>query len=474
MRKHNDGQEETTFGFRSNQEDQRTLSDGLTPGSTVGEYVIESKVTQGGFAIVYRARSTKTGRLAAVKVLRPELVVDMTLLTRFKSEAEMLGRLRHPAIVEVYEIGELAPWVPFLIMEWIDGSTLSELLRRRRMFSLHELMGVLEPLCGALSAAHGIGIIHRDIKPSNVMVVPEGEWFRLKLLDFGIAKIMEADGTARRELTATGAFVGTPTYMAPEQFLGRGMDVRTDVYSLGVLAYCLLTGKAPFKGGNPVEVAEMHLSQAAPRVSASVRVPAGVDDAIARCLEKEREDRYPSVRDFLEDMRRAAAAGSASQASERRSSPAPAVWQGIYVAASFSGVDEDITEEVLVQIDESLDRAHDMLTASGLTVTPGGGNAVLGVRADSAASVAALIKLALDLYAALKEVGGDFPDIFYSIAVHAAGARQELIEDTAWRTKNPWDMVIVTRSALTGLEHRFTQRAIMGTSDRVQVMGGLG
>src|SRR5688572_17887910 len=220
----------------------------LSPGITVAGYVVETMSARGGFATVYRARAAATGEIVALKLLHPELSTSSTLVRRFRQEAEALNLIAHRNIVKIFEVGEFTPGRPFLAMEWIHGHTLEAELRRRGTFSADEVLGIMEDLCAGLAAAHDAGVVHRDLKASNVMIVPRGHWFDLKIVDLGIAKLVDNEASgAKQGLTTTGTVIGTPHCMAPEQVLGQQVDQRTDIYALGVLTYFLLTGRYPFQ-----------------------------------------------------------------------------------------------------------------------------------------------------------------------------------------------------------------------------------
>jgi serine/threonine-protein kinase len=443
-------------------------------GDAVGQYVVEALVGKGGCAAVYRARSRMSGELVALKVLHPDLGASSEPVLRFRREAEALTRLDHPGIVKVFEIDEIAPGMPYLAMEWIEGHTLQQELRARGPFMVDEVLGVLEPLCGALAAIHAVGVIHRDLKLSNVMVSPEGDWIRIKLVDFGIAKMLDPDGEAtRRGLTGTGAILGTPPYMAPEQFLGSGVDERTDVYALGIITYALLTARLPFNSGNLIDLADMHLTAAPPRVGSAVPVPQGVDDAIARCLAKRPADRYAGALDFLDDLRRVMRSLSAvTMSAERSVAGAASRWVGIHVAIVFRGSDDEIDDEVLFAIDEGLDRAQTVLAAAGMSVTPAAGNAILAARAHTGSRVAteeqaAAINLALGLHAELVAMKS-LENLSFTIAVHATDNRQQL-DDVLWTARNPWGAVTATREILAGIEGTFALRSLPEMPDRLLV-----
>jgi len=255
----------------------------------------------GGMGCVYRVRERESGRVSALKVLPRELAADPAFVERFEREARTLARLRHPHIVGVHGFGQAGGFC-FLLMEFVDGANLRQALRSGR-FTPQQALGLIPPLCEALQAAHAQGVLHRDIKPENLLLDPEG---RVKIADFGIAKLLEdpaTPSTGAYTLTRTGARVGTPHYMAPEQVeTPEQVDHRADIYSLGVVFYELLTGELPL-GRFP-----------APSIKAGL--DARVDDIVFRALAKERELRQQSA-----DQVRAEVEGLAGTEHDQKNKP---------------------------------------------------------------------------------------------------------------------------------------------------------
>jgi serine/threonine-protein kinase len=273
----------------------------LAPGALVGRWIVETMAARGGFGNVYRARDTTSDRSAAVKVLHAYMARSPNIVKRFQLEAETVNRIRHENIVELYELGALTDGRPFMAMEWLDGVTLEGRLRERGTIDPAAIVTIMEGLCAALAAAHAAGVVHRDLKASNVILVARDGRELVKLVDFGIAKLLD-DAEAR--LTATGAVVGTPSYMAPEQILGRTIGPATDIYALGVLLFHLLTGKLPFQADTAFGVEQQHLHAAPPRPSeARSGISEALDDVILRCLEKDPQHRHPNIAAFLDDLR---------------------------------------------------------------------------------------------------------------------------------------------------------------------------
>jgi serine/threonine protein kinase len=259
--------------------------------SAVGhQYQLEDEIGRGGMSVVYRARDLRLNRPVAVKVLPPELAYDPAIRTRFTREAQTSGRLAHPHIVPIYDVGE-RDGIAYFVMALITGGNLATLLAREPRQPIDEVRRLLCEIAAALAYAHVRGVIHRDIKPDNILLDEESG--RAMVTDFGIARALES-GT---RLTITGNAVGTPTYMSPEQAIGeREVDGRSDIYSLGVLGYQMLTGRVPFSSGNSMSLLLKHVSER-PRPIADLRpdAPRAVREAIERALLKAPEDRWPTA-----------------------------------------------------------------------------------------------------------------------------------------------------------------------------------
>jgi len=230
-------------------------------GETVGSYRIVSKLSIGGMGTVYKAEHKLIGKHAAVKVLHPELSTNQELINRFFNEAKATTSIKHPGIVEVFDFGYMDSGHAYLVMEFLEGASLARRLKQKTTMLEGEAAMILRAVCNALAAAHAKGIIHRDLKPDNIFLVPDPEspsGERPKILDFGIAKLTEP-GLAG-EATKTGAVMGTPTYMSPEQCRGTGnVDHRADIYSIGCIFYELVCGEPPFSSLGAGELLGMHL-----------------------------------------------------------------------------------------------------------------------------------------------------------------------------------------------------------------------
>ncbi|MEZ4401043.1 MAG: serine/threonine-protein kinase [Kofleriaceae bacterium] len=254
-------------------------------GATVGGYLLTGALGRGGMGMVYRARHNLLGRDAAVKVLRPELSRDQVVVGRFFNEARAASAIRHPGIVEIYDFGFDEAGLAYIVMELLDGEALATRIAAGRR-PLAAWWPIVRSIAVALGAAHARGIVHRDLKPDNVFLVADGEVAggeRAKLLDFGVAKLAPERGAA---VTQTGALIGTPTYMAPEQCRGVAVDHRADLYALGCIVFELCAGAPPFVGEGFGDLLAAHIHQAPPDL-ATRGVPAPVAALVARLLAKD-------------------------------------------------------------------------------------------------------------------------------------------------------------------------------------------
>ena len=283
-------------------------------GRTLKHYRVESLIGAGGMGVVYLARDTRLGRPVAIKVLKPELVAAPDRRARFLTEARAAAALTHPAIAQVYDIDE-DDGTTYIAMEYVDGRTISRLIADGEL----DLLGSVDigvQISEGLSKAHEAGIIHRDIKSDNIMVTRDGH---AKLLDFGLAKLLDAEteapGTPADPLgrtltmgsphTLAGAVMGTIHYMSPEQARGQALDTRSDIFSLGIVLYQMVTGELPFQGESLLDT--MHaVAYVEPKPVMIVRrnLPPQLHRIVTRCLRKNRDDRYPDARDLATDLKR--------------------------------------------------------------------------------------------------------------------------------------------------------------------------
>jgi beta-lactam-binding protein with PASTA domain len=280
-----------------------------------GRYAVGELIGRGGMAEVHIGHDTRLGRTVAIKVLRSDLARDPSFLARFRREAQAAASLNHPAIVAVYDTGEdlvteasgVVAHVPFIVMEYVEGHTVRDILRDGNAVPIDEAVEITAGVLSALEYSHHAGIVHRDIKPANVMLTPTGA---IKVMDFGIARAV-ADSAAT--MTQTQAVIGTAQYLSPEQARGEQVDARSDLYSTGCLLFELLTGRPPFIGDSPVAVAYQHVREAAPTPSSfAADVPETLDRITLKALAKDRDDRYSSAAEFRADLESAARGGRVS------------------------------------------------------------------------------------------------------------------------------------------------------------------
>jgi eukaryotic-like serine/threonine-protein kinase len=268
-----------------------------------GRYELDGIVGRGGMAEVYRARDIRLDRVVAVKTLRDDLARDQTFQARFRREAQSAASLNHPSIVAVYDTGEdssTTSHIPYIVMEYVDGRTLRDLLRDDRRLLPERALEITDGVLRALDYSHRHGIIHRDIKPGNVMLTRSGQ---VKVMDFGIAR---AVSDAQATMTQTAQVIGTAQYLSPEQARGERVDARSDLYSTGCLLYELLTGRPPFLGDSPVAIAYQHVREdPIPPSHLDPEVPAWADGIVLRAMAKDPRERYQSAGDFRADIQRA-------------------------------------------------------------------------------------------------------------------------------------------------------------------------
>ncbi len=368
--------------------------DAFQPGYQIGEYTVMEILARGGGGAVYGARHRPSGRLAAVKVLHESLTVLPKMVERFEREVLALNLLRHPGIVEVWEVGRLADNRPFFAMERLSGRTVSKLLEQSGRLLPAEALEIFEPVCEALAAAHSAGIVHRDIKPSNIMVMDTGPGV-IKLLDFGVAKL-SGPSFGPSMLTSEGQMLGTPGSMAPEQILGRNVDARTDIYALGVLLYRMLTGRPPFSAHSMLAQVRQHLEEPAPRPSLRAPAAASLDAIVLRCMEKDPAMRYGSIDELLSALHAAAnGPGLLDEATADAADVAAAIYVEIRAKAG-EGQDIGLSDSVGFM----LDTTEDILRDAGLLIAFTTGNEVLAVQPLSVDPSAALDELTQVLFVA--------------------------------------------------------------------------
>ncbi|MBI4851904.1 MAG: protein kinase [Acidobacteria bacterium] len=270
-----------------------------------GRYKIESKLGYGGMAVVYKATHLFMERLVAIKLLHSENVADVGYIERFKQEARAAGRIQHPNAVGISDFGVTNDNIFYLVMEYLEGYSLRTRLQKEEPLPLKEVTSIITQICNAVEFAHKNNVIHRDLKPDNVFVHIKDDVETIKVLDFGIAKILQSS-TYNTRLTATGAIIGTPQYMSPEQCQGDTVDHLTDIYSLGIIAYELLTGTLPFNSENPLSIALKQLNEPPPNPCLlRPDLSEAVDTVIKQALAKNRKQRIQSASTFASELSQA-------------------------------------------------------------------------------------------------------------------------------------------------------------------------
>jgi eukaryotic-like serine/threonine-protein kinase len=278
------------------------------PGEPVleGKYHLDLRIGQGGMGVVYKARHAYLKTLLAIKIILPDLVGnDPELVTRFRQEALAAAAIRHMNVVAVTDYGVVAGSLPFLVMEYVEGESLHDLLAREKRLSPERALDLMSPICAGVGAAHHQGIVHRDLKPLNVMICSDKPTLSqaVKILDFGLAKIKSGELLGSFIQAQTTGLMGSPYYMAPEQWADEEPDSRADIYSLGVMLYQMLAGDVPFKGSSIPAIMKKHISDPPPAFSVhGLNLPPALERAVLHTLEKDPAKRTASVEMLIEEM----------------------------------------------------------------------------------------------------------------------------------------------------------------------------
>lgn len=347
----------------------------LLLGQTLTEkYRIDERLKEGGMGTVYRGTHVLMDKTVAIKVLRPSLAADEKIVARFSREARAASRISHPHALSVTDFGEAENGIVFLVMEFLNGETLKDVIRREGPMPLGRVVEIIRQVGAALEAAHEQGVVHRDLKSENIMLLAANGPDYAKVLDFGIAKIKEHDGDYDPGLTAPDLVIGTPQYMSPEQCSqAPDIDARSDIYSLGVIVYEMLVGHVPFTGPSPTAIMMKHLQEAAPSVlEERDDLPAAVGRVISRAMAKRPAERYQNVGELVEDLTTAGGLDA----------PLPPV-------PKTSGVDRFVvpTQEV-AQSDTEFGEADEVtVLRSRLQTTPGTGAHAVPALPPSAAGL---------------------------------------------------------------------------------------
>lgn len=303
-----------------------------------GRYRLLEELGRGGMAIVYLAQLDALDREVALKVLFPRWAEDRKQVTRFAREARAASQIDHDAVVKVYDFGYAPQGFYFLAMERLEGEPLELLLRRETRLRPGRAMGLLRQIAAGIARAHALGVIHRDLKPENVMVRRDGGRERVTLVDFGLSKIQQGEAA----VTGEGDVIGTPDFMAPEQWQGRPVDTRADVYSFGVMAYEMLSGELPFGGETLIQKLQQHLYAMPLELSDHPRsgaLPPGLSDLVMRCMAKDPLDRPPHMGRVHEALRAIDDAGRELSAEPTRLGVGPAPMATVLAPAQGAGLD---------------------------------------------------------------------------------------------------------------------------------------
>ncbi|MBK9006067.1 MAG: serine/threonine protein kinase [Anaerolineae bacterium] len=294
--------------------------DTLQPGQMLGSYRIISQVGKGGMATVYKAYQPSMDRNVAIKVLPRQLAESPEFAARFQQEARIIARLEHPHILPVFDFGE-SDGVTYFVMRYLEAGTLKTKMEAG-LLSLNEIDRLFTQLAEALNYAHGHGIVHRDLKPANALIDSDGNLF---LTDFGIAKLLES---ASPRLTQTDAILGTPAYISPEQAKAESINQRSDIYSLGIILYEMVTGSVPFVADTPLAVILKHISDPLPPPSIIKKdLPEPIEQVILKALAKDPSDRYATAAEFLSAWKRALEeTGTARHTPDSKPAPASHTW----------------------------------------------------------------------------------------------------------------------------------------------------
>src|SRR6516162_4932835 len=267
----------------------------LRPGDLLGgRYEIRQVLGEGGMGTVYKAWDREVELLVALKLIRPDLAEDPLVLARFKQELLTARQVTHRNVIRIYDLSEI-DGTKFITMEFVEGCDLRKLLQERGKLTPEEAVAIMRQVCLAFEAAHGAGVIHRDLKPQNIMQESSG---RILVMDFGLARSLVSDG-----MTQSGALLGTVEYMSPEQAMGKHLDARSDLFTLGLIFYELLTGNVPYKADTAMaSLLKRNQERAVPAAELDSSIPKGLSDIVSKCLERDLENRYQNAQEILTDL----------------------------------------------------------------------------------------------------------------------------------------------------------------------------
>ena len=363
-----------------------------------GQYQVEALLGKGGMGAVYRARHILLGDRVAIKILPPEVRTNAEWLRRFQREGQAARRFRHPNAVTVYDLRTTSDGTVYMVMEYVEGHTLGDEIKRRGRLSPPEVVEVLEPIMSVLNTAHSMGVVHRDLKPDNIMIGKSNDGGErvIKLLDLGIAKMREiagSDAGSNTALTMAGQVLGTPHYMSPEQWgeIPRDgdseIDGRADIYSLGIVCYEMIVGKRPYTGQTLFELRREHISVVPPPVYETVPgVPRAFGDAITQATAKDRGDRFATAGDFAAHLRAAVNSADSALGFDRTLPDIPRAIESEAHTADISAgsTNADVDAPTILTLDSPVTSPHDRASHTAPQVA-GGAAKPAGIAASSPA-----------------------------------------------------------------------------------------
>ncbi len=267
----------------------------LTRGTLfAGRYEIIEELGKGGMGAVYRVEDTQAKEEIALKLIKPEIAAEKKTIERFRNELTTARKIRHKNVCGMYDLNE-EKGTHYITMEYVPGEDLKSFLKRSGHLTISKAISISKQVCEGLSEAHGSGVVHRDLKPANIMIDKSGN---ARIMDFGIARTIKAKG-----ITGEGVMIGTPEYMSPEQAEAKAVDTRSDIYSLGVILYEMITGRLPFEGGTPLSVAMQHKGETPKDPKEfNPQIPGDLSQLILKCLEKDKEIRYQSAEELQSEL----------------------------------------------------------------------------------------------------------------------------------------------------------------------------